>query len=98
MVGTDVPSIGVAFARVAYVALLPPPGSMSTPFHWSEADLSALATYYPALGRRVEKQKKTWCVRHIDQLRHSHDTLSLSCVVLVVVGRICMWGWARRGR
>lgn len=34
---------------------------MSTPFHRSEADLSGLAAYYPALLRRVEKQRKTWC-------------------------------------
>jgi len=42
----------------AYASLLPGPGQLQTPYHWSENELSAL--HYNALKDNVLKQRKTW--------------------------------------
>ena len=42
----------------AYIALLPAPGTIQTPFHWSEDELECLA--YPSLTKSVQNQRKKW--------------------------------------
>jgi hypothetical protein len=46
--------------KASYAQLLPPPGGLPTPYHWSDADLEALRAAYPALAQRVDRQRQAW--------------------------------------
>lgn len=48
----------VSLLLPAYAALLPGPGALQTPYHWTDAELSAL--HYDALRNNVVKQRKAW--------------------------------------
>lgn len=46
--------------KAGYAQLLPPPKGLPTPFHWSETDLNALRSVYPALANKVDRQRQLW--------------------------------------
>lgn len=46
--------------KAGYAQLLPPPKGLPTPFHWSETDLNALRSVYPALANKVDRQRTVW--------------------------------------
>lgn len=46
--------------KAGYAQLLPPPKGLPTPFHWSETDLNALRSVYPALAIKVDRQRTVW--------------------------------------
>ena len=51
-------NLGEASRFASYIALLPHPGEMSTPFHWTDDEIDLLA--YPYIKKSIQSQRMKW--------------------------------------